>query len=590
MDLKKFRLRRDDFLLHLSSVTLALFIFYSVVFTANLLRMPFYVGYKKYIINITVLSVEADKILWAISIALFSVITFLRGSRGGFKSLKSAINRDLLVLSLFYGMLVLAAIETASFACWIYNLFYPSLPFSGENWRFAFTEVQLTNILYPALPILVMFFAYSWVGEFTFKGLLARRESNRNEEADHDAPYFKSPIISIVIVAFSFVAALFVAYYNYAIAGVGNPGFPGVDVHLHYTKYLREVSGMSFLDALRHAAENDRFLHLVFEYLLFLILDDFMDIDTFVTYFMPFVLTVLLMLSTFMLVKVKKSSFHAATAMLITVFSFQVTVGLFAAFFANWFALSFVYISYALLIMVLEGKSKSSFMKILLGLSTVTVLFTHPWTWILLIMMVLSAYVVTTLILVYVRKKDVGIGELKFLLILLAFNLLMFYIRGSLHIGSGVGFVEMERFRLSLLNIFRLKIFLDRTFNWYVGGFYGFPPAIILAVLGVLSILDYEDRYYRLLLNWILVASAMILVDFPWQPRFLYDTPFNIYISLGILYCSRWIYRFELKDQRFMTKLIFWVFYVLLILLFLNYVARCVVIKQFGSYGLTKTP
>jgi len=598
MKLKNIRFGRDDLLLHVSSALLALFVFYSVIFAANLLKIPFYLGYKKYIINITVLSVEADRILWVGSITLFLAITVLRRLKNGFTGFSVILDREMLILSLFYGMLILLAIEAASFACWVYNLFYPSLPFSGESWHFAFTEVQLTNILYPALPVLLMFFAYSWIGEFTFKGLLTRGEETGKENANHDSiPYFKSSKISIIIIVSSVVAALFIGYYNFAIAGVDNPGFPGVDVPLHYTKYLREVSGMSFLDALGHAAENDRFLYLVFQYFCFLLLDKFMDIDAFVTYFMPFVLTLLFMLSTFMLVRVGRSTFHAATAMLTTVFSFQVTVGLYAAFFANWFALCFVYVFYDLLILALKRRYRNPFLMVLAGLSSIAVLYTHPWTWILLVIMILSAYITTTLLLVYFRKSKIQdyVWELKFLAALLAVNLIMLYVKGLIGVGSGStlvdGYIDTKRLEPSIFNVFSLKIYLDRTFNWYVGGFYAYVPMMILGVLGVLSLLDYDDRYNRLLLNWMLVASAMAFVDFPWQARFLYMTPFNIYTTLGTIYGAEQIYKnFKVKSRKPMATLIFWTFFALSIFLLLNYTVRCITIKQYGPTGLTMNP
>ena len=115
----------------------------------------------------------------------------------------------------------------------------------------------------------------------------------------------------------------------------------------------------------------------------------------------------------------------------------------------------------------------------------------------------------------------------------------MFYVKGLLNIGGGArigGYINVKTFKPSLWNIFALRYFLDRTFNWYVGGFYAYTPIIILAILGVFSILDYGDRYNRLLLNWMLISSAMAFVDFPWQARFLYLTPFNIYVALGILH------------------------------------------------------
>jgi len=132
---------------------------------------------------------------------------------------------------------------------------------------------------------------------------------------------------------------------------------------------------------------------------------------------------------------------------------------------------------------------------------------------------------------------------------------------------------------------------LDRTFDWYVGGFYAYAPAIIFAIVGVFSILDYEDCYNRLLLSWMLIASAMLFVDFPWQARFLYLMPFNIYVASGILFGARKFFRFyELKGQRRVAILVFIVFYILLSFILSNYGVRCMAIKQYGPAGLTFNP
>jgi len=573
MELTKFKFGRDDLLLHVSSILLALFVFYSVVFAANLLRIPFYLGYKRYVINITVLSAGVDRILWVGSITLFLAITVLRRLKNGFKGLKLILNREMFVLSLFYGMLILLAIEIVSLACWIYNLLHPSFPFSDESWHFAFTEVQLTNILYPALPVLLMFFAYSWVGEFTFKGLLSGGEENENVSND-SVSYFKSSKVSAIIIVSSFAAALFVGYYNYAVAGVNNPSFPGVDVS-HYIERLNYMLNYTFIEAISYASGDDRFLYLVLQYLCFSISGS--SPESFVTYSMPVILTFLLMLSTFFLVRTGGSLLHASTAMLVTVFSFQVTVGVYAGFFANWFALTFVYTFYGLLMRALKGKNNRPFLLFLSGISSVAVLYTHPWTWILLVMMILSAYIIATLLLIYFRKKNIHdyLWELKFLAALLAFNLVMFYVKVLLNIGGGArigGYINVKTFKPSLWNIFALRYFLDRTFNWYVGGFYAYTPIIILAILGVLSILDYGDPYNRLLLDWMLISSAMAFVDFPWQARFLYLTPFNIYVALGILHGAEQLSKiFKTKNRKRAVTVIFWTFYLLSILLLINY-------------------
>ena len=110
----------------------------------------------------------------------------------------------------------------------------------------------------------------------------------------------------------------------------------------------------------------------------------------------------------------------------------------------------------------------------------------------------------------------------------------------------------------------------------------------ILAILGAFSILDYGDRYNRLLLNWMLISSAMAFVDFPWQARFLYLTPFNIYVTLGILHSAEQLYKIsKLRGLKRTADMILWVFYTLSILFLVNYAIRCVVIKQFGPEGLS---
>jgi len=555
-----------------------------VILAANLLQVPFYLGYKRYTMNIVIFSATADKFIWASSTAL-SFILFLTWHFKGGRDEKS-----ILLLSSFYGMLLLIVIEIASFARWVYNLFFPSPIFSDESWHIAFTEAQITNILYPVLPAILMLFSYSWIGEFTFKGLLTGKEEKTNNNSLH---YFESLKISAVPIILSVAAALFIGYYNFAIAGVYNPAFPGVDIPYYIEKLnCMTENSTSTVDALGYASKDDRFLYLVLQYLCYQFADS--PIDKFVTYYMPVVLTVLLMLSTFFLVKIGRSLLHAATAMLVTAFSFQVTVGLYAGFYANWFALFFVYAFYGFLMAVLKKRCRNPLLLIFTCAASVAVLYVHPWTWILLVMLMLAAYIVTSLLLVLFRRADIHdyMWELKFLIFLFVLNLLMFYVKGLISVGSGAtlvdGYINTKKLEPNLMNALRLKYFLDRTFNRYVGGFYGYPPIIIFAILGVLSFLDYKDRYNRLLLNWMLIASAMIIVEYPWQARFLYLTPFNVYVALGILYGAERLSRFSnSKGHKHMAALIFWVFYALAILFLLNYAVRCVVIKQFGSKGLT---
>ena len=625
------RLEQKPLIRHISAFSLSSFIFYSTILTANLLRIPFCLGYKRYTINITVLSPNIDNILWVASIILYSSLTVLYKLKvlhskrdwatlalygfilasatyhilsdfSGYSLLTllvvslsfiiiSILTKGIhLAFSLFYGTLLLSIIEFAALTCWTLHIPCPSQFINDSSWHACLLEIQLINILYPALPVLLLAFAYSWIGEFTFKGILGGVEG----EEEKSVPNPNVQRASYIIGFLSALLLAFIAYYNFLASKNYGEGFLGVDIP-PYARWLEDmISRSSHLEALSYASHNDRFLYLILQYLCFMPCSSIPP-ETFIAYFMPAILTLLHMLSTFLLVKSEKGVFHGSLSMITSILSFQVTVGLFAGFLANWLALSFVYAFYAFFLRTLRIKRiDSSFL--LAALLSTAVIYTHPWTWILLVVAILIAYMVTTLTLIISRKMKLKdhIWDFKSSILLLTINFLMFYIKGLLHIGSGAslgGYTRYQTFRYGIQHVFNLKIYLDRTFNWYVDGFYAYPPIIILGILGVISILNYEDRYNRLLLNWLLISSAMAFVDFPWQARFLYLTPFNIYVAFGIIYMAKQLYRIcYSRGSTRIAHVIFWLSIILSILMLLNYTIRCITIKQYGVEGLTTLP
>jgi hypothetical protein len=611
----------------------AIFTFYSIIFTANTLKIPFYLGYKMFIINIMLFTPIIDKLVWACSLTAFATLLFIQCMRNDIKGLRlfatilyglvltslayglwSSFNilgiilsvvsgiffmiffvscggklfdegKAPIILLIFYSMLILLGVELASFMRWTYNMFFPSLVFNDESWSAAFTEVQISNILYPFLPFLLMIFIFSWTGEFTIKNLLTRNKNFKQE--NNLSPQLKSLKLPLMIALISVAAGLFVNYYNFSISNFFNSAFPGTDVH-YYIKYLNDMLSENVIGALGYAAQNERFLYLIFQHICFLFSGS--PLNVFVTFIMPAILTFLLILSFFVFVKAGRDFLHSATAMLVAVFSFQVTVGFYAGFYANWFALVLTNIFYGLLFFSYKKRSKSWLMVFII-LAPVAVLFIHLWTWIF-IMMISLAYFLVTLLLIWIRKKNFHeyVWELKFLTLILIVNLVMFYVRDLFGVGrEGMKVVHLTMMEVSpaFSNILNLKYFLDLTFNWYVGGFYASVPIILLAIFGIFSFLDYEDRYNRLLLTWVLVTSAMIFVNFPWHARFLYLVPFSAYAAFGILHGAKQLYETaSTSGLKYVAPIIFWVFYALSILLLFNYAIRSVVLKQLGPMGL----
>lgn len=628
--------------MHVTSASMAVFLFFCIVSTANLLRIPFYLDYKEFEMNIVILAPFADKILWVVSGLAFSILLFAISLKKGLKGLRAISvvlfvfvvvasvlaffsnfssfgivtllvaglgfslfsilmgksvfgnRKNTMALVILYGILLLLLIEAASLARWIYNLFSPSLVFADASWSIAFAEVQISSVLYPVLSVLLIIFCFSWIGELTVKGFSVKDKSLASlPKENHIGLKIKSFRLSFLIIFFSVFAALFIGYYHSAVAGVFNQAFPGTDVP-YYIQHLNEMRNSRFFDALSLASKDDRFLYLVFQYFCFPNLG--LSPEFLVTYAMPVLLSFLLMISCFVFVRSGQSSFHAITAMLVSVFSFTVTVGVYAGFFANWFALSLVYCFYGLLVTVLKGH-KNPFLLLLVGLMSVAVLFTHPWTWILLIITLLTSYLLMTFAFVWMRKNSTHsyTWEMKFILILLIINVLMFYVRQVFGFGSGGGltdgYTNAATSTFSLFNVFRLKYFLDQTFNWYVGGFYAYAPIMLFAILGVFSTANYENRYNRLLLIWILIGSLMVFMEFPLHTRFLYDMPINIFAANGISYLGEMLFNFvDATEMRRLAHLVFWSFYLLSILFLFNYTIRCMVLMQFGGLGLTSLP
>jgi hypothetical protein len=625
--------------MHAASASMAIFLFFCIVFTANLLRIPFYLDYKEFEMNIVILTPFIDKVLWTFSGLVFSVLLFalflkkrLKGSRaissvlvvaayafalmsnfdvfgtvafmiGGlvffsFSFLQTKFvfgnRKNMIVLVILYGMLLLLLIEVASLGRWVYHMFSPSLVFSDESWTIAFAETQISSILYPVLPAILIIFIFSWIGETVIKGFFAKDQGAHSKpEGNYVETKIKFIKPSLLVILVSVSAALFLGYYQSVVAGSFNSGFPGTDVP-YYIQQLMEMKNFGFLDAIISVSKNDRFLYLVFQYSCFPGLG--LSQKFFVTFVTPVLLTLFLMFSSFLFVRLGHSQFYAVTTMLATASSYAVTVGVYAGFFANWFALSWVYIFYGLLVTILKG-NRNPFLLLSAGFVSVAVLLTHPWTWVLLVITLLVSYLLITFMFALKRKDGLRsyAWEFKFVLILLVVNVLVFYVRQFLRTGGGGGLVDgytdVAATTFSLFNAFKLRYFLDEVFNWYVGGFYAYAPMMVLAILGVFSITEYEDRFNRLMLVWILIGSSMVFLEFPWHARFLYDMPFNVYAAFGILFLSEKMRKFvEATEMKRLAPLVFWTFYILSFLFLFNYAVRCMVLKQFGPSGLTIQP
>lgn len=609
---------------HGTAALLSVFVFYTLVFVANMLAIHFYLGYKELTMHIIVFTPILDRILWSSSITLAStILVFSAYRRRSFDVLRwevlplyisllgalaLAVALDFAGLAIasvtiaglaltgifilrggyftwrgnftallaFYSLIILLIIEASSLIRWICWPAYPSPILADATWSMVLTEIQLSNLLFPLLPVLLLVFILSWVG-------LPYAREDRNVDT------LIPQILNRFEVRFAFLVAaismcLILSLYHFEVFRMLGRGFLSVDA-LMYTKHLGRMVTAGSPTALNFAATDDRFLYLVFQYFVSSIVGD--SSQAFVAFTMPGILAFLYTLSSFTLVRAGNGFLPAGTIALLAPLSFTLTVGLYAGFYANWFALVLTHLSMALIF--ISFRSSGWKFPVLATLTSVSVLYTHPWTW-LFLMIIHATYIIVSLLKGKLGKVTLAHDprEIKLLLGIIIVNIAMFWVRDWFGVGSGASVADVRGTRLypDISNVAELYYNLNFIFKWHLGGFYAHPPAYVLSILGVISILNLGGRFSRLLLAWLLAASLMFFVDLPMHGRFLYLIPFNVYTGIGTMYLIKLVVKHASKVNSRLALILGATLYILIVLLFLNYALRCVAVKQFGPIGL----
>jgi hypothetical protein len=72
----------------------------------------------------------------------------------------------------------------------------------------------------------------------------------------------------------------------------------------------------------------------------------------------------------------------------------------------------------------------------------------------------------------------------------------------------------------------------------WVGGLFGNPLLILLAVAGVFSMFDFAKRFNRIMLLWVMVPSLALLAvtPDPYYYRFLYLIPIQVQAAAGLFW------------------------------------------------------
>ncbi len=244
--------------------------------------------------------------------------------------------------------------------------------------------------------------------------------------------------------------------------------------------------------------------------------------------YLPMTLAPLLSLSSYIFVRFGQGSPGlAGLTALFTSLSFYTTVGLWGGYYANWLALTEVYLFLACLL--LFSRSPSALKYAAMFALSVALFLTHPWTWVLIVAS--GLFFATTLW----RETHT-----------------------SLHVKSMIGVIVTG----PVLDLLKSWIFATRTVAadlatkvptglgspasfsnnlidallYTHGGLLGNWIVLALGLLASFA-LRFRDWFERLLLLWVGVASVPFLaLDSYHQARIVYDLPIPILISTALMF------------------------------------------------------
>ncbi|KFM22230.1 hypothetical protein AAA799B03_00130 [Marine Group I thaumarchaeote SCGC AAA799-B03] len=243
-----------------------------------------------------------------------------------------------------------------------------------------------------------------------------------------------------------------------------------------------------------------------------------------------FLLTPLLILSSYFFAKQVRDQNFARVVMILTPFSYQVIVGLYTGFIANWLAVITTFITFAL-ILKLEKNFKLVTI-LLIFLSVLATMFFHTYTW---------TYLLATISLflgikiIFERRKISLKFVISIFLIMLSLGAVD-YLKGEF-LESNVGIQSNVIRATDVLSVYE---FTDRwnntmyNFTVFFGGYYNNTVLLLFAIVGMLFLTKKNSDY--LLAASIFVAALPILFgEYGVQSRLYYDMPIHIIATLGLL-------------------------------------------------------
>jgi len=417
----------------------------------------------------------------------------------------------------------------------------PEFPTGGFNLQDVMTTVF--QVLAPFSPLLIILILYSWVGRLISNQVnkldssrtLFGRFSFLSRFLDRfpvswdgkNIPFLSSPF---VVLAIGMASSCFLAFTPYR-PDINPTGTPvGADTPT-YIQWVNQMLQRPILDALAYAfsqaSKGSRPLSLIFPYAMSSLFGVPGDAAM---KFYPIFLAPLLVLSSFLFILLASGDKHTAGLVgLMTAFSFQFTIGMWAGYYANWLALAESYLYLGILMRFSKSRSKTDFVGI--SCLSVALLFTHPWTWDLV-------FLLSIVFMVERSLTSHDFRSIRWTTLLVAIDLVADSIKSFTLGGYGGGRAGVD-IATSQLGFSQLTMFWPDVVQTFVENYSMLLADAVILGLATVAIWRFSgDRqgFARLVLFWVLLAS----LPFPFlgsilQSRIIYLLPLPVLASGAII-------------------------------------------------------
>jgi hypothetical protein len=300
---------------------------------------------------------------------------------------------------------------------------------------------------------------------------------------------------------------------------------------------------VKWINALVHTADYRDFIHQAFMVqsfgdkpltLIFLLtISKILQVVDFyfIVEHVPLILGPMLVLAVFFLTReLTLNDKQSLLASFLTSVSFQITVGIYAGFYANWLALIIGYLSFGFLVRSLRNSNNKLSVGIFL-LLLIACLFAHVHTW-SVIVVVMSVFLIITMKLKYYCKKRIVL-----LFILLSSSVMLDIVKTTV-IGSTTGIEKdlefakatgtgVEQFAIRWSNLIR------SVYSFLGGQFSNF----IIFSLGLYWLLRSRPRDISSIFIMIFLSIgllAFLIGDYRVQARIFYNIPFQIPAAIAL--------------------------------------------------------